>query len=86
MNCETCGSETEYDDVIVTDTGVFACPNCVCKECGGGGRNGDECEDCDSYGYVDDPDDGGTMTCPSCDGYSGENCLICDGEGVLVDT
>ena len=28
----------------------------------------DDCETCDGNGWVDDPSDGGTMTCPDCEG------------------
>ncbi len=28
----------------------------------------EECEECDGKGWVYDPSDGGTMTCPVCDG------------------
>ena len=36
-----------------------------------------DCETCDGNGWVDDPDDGGTMCCPECDG---EECYYCQEE------
>ena len=37
-----------------------------CPNCKGTGRAEPECEECEGNGWVDDPEDGGTMTCPSC--------------------
>jgi DnaJ-class molecular chaperone len=28
----------------------------------------EDCETCDGAGWVSDPSDGGTMTCPDCEG------------------
>lgn len=53
-----------------------------CNKCDGTGRAHEECETCESNGWVDDPDDGGTMTCPDCQGESAELCLECEGTGV----
>ena len=53
-----------------------------CGECDGTGLAMPEgCELCDSYGWVDDPSDGGTMTCPDCNGLAGENCENPECEG-----
>ena len=49
-----------------------------CDACSGSGNL--ECDTCDSAGWVDDPSDGGTMTCPDC---QGEKCIECNGEGVI---
>lgn len=55
-----------------------------CGECDGTGRlMADGCEACNSNGWVDDPSDGGTMTCPECLGDAGEECPDCEGEGRL---
>jgi DnaJ-class molecular chaperone len=54
-----------------------------CPECQGTGRQ-DECAECNSYGWVDDPEDGGTMTCPGCNGDSCEDCRHCEGTGELL--
>lgn len=50
----------------------------VCKHCNGTGKEFPDCPECEGRGWVDDPDDGGTMTCPECDD---EPCSECDGEG-----
>jgi len=47
-----------------------------CNACGGTGRLVD-CDACDNNGWVPDPDDGGTMTCPGCYGDAGESCPVC---------
>lgn len=52
----------------------------TCKKCDGTGRK-DTCDYCDNNGWVDDPSDGGTMTCPECYGDSGKECLDCEGVG-----
>ena len=49
-----------------------------CSACEGTGLEGGECSVCDSNGWVDDPEDGGTMTCPEC---NDERCAYCGGEG-----
>lgn len=48
-----------------------------CPHCNGKKMEFPDCEECEGRGWVDDPD-GGTMSCPECDG---ESCSICDGEG-----
>ena len=52
-----------------------------CKKCDGTGYSFSECETCFRKVWVDDPKDGGTMTCPDCDGESEERCNLCDGTG-----
>lgn len=49
-----------------------------CKHCNGTGRAVPDCEVCEGNGWVDDPDDGGTMTCPEC---NDDKCDFCGGEG-----
>lgn len=49
-----------------------------CTECGGTGMAVPDCETCAGNGWVDDPDDGGTMTCPDC---LGDKCEACGGSG-----
>jgi DnaJ-class molecular chaperone len=62
----------------------------TCETCKGTGRAKEEwqtdegCETCESYGWVPDPSDGGTMTCPDCDGDSAENCEECEGTGWIA--
>lgn len=51
-----------------------------CGYCNGSGRK-EECEKCYGKGWVPDPSDGGTMTCPQCDGDAAEECNKCDGTG-----
>ncbi len=46
----------------------------VCPCCDGSGYENSECETCGRDGYVDDPSDGGTMTCPDCQGSSDYGC------------
>lgn len=48
-----------------------------CPECNGTGQLIPDCESCDGNGWVDDPSDGGTMTCPEC---GDEKCERCGGE------
>lgn len=50
----------------------------VCERCKGHGKDNEDCETCDGNGWVVDPDDGGTMTCPDC---GNEDCPHCDGTG-----
>lgn len=52
-----------------------------CEACAATGSTHHDCEPCDGEGYVEDPSDGGTMTCPACGGH--EYCPKCDGEGYL---
>jgi hypothetical protein len=47
-----------------------------CEECGGSGQLVPDCDACSGNGWVDDPDDGGTMVCPECDD---EKCPVCKG-------
>ena len=53
-----------------------------CEACDGTGMAEPECECCQGNGWVDDPDDGGTMTCPEC---FGEKCAECGGNGERHD-
>ena len=48
-----------------------------CPHCHGKKKEFPDCEDCNGYGWVDDPN-GGTMTCSVCDD---ETCSECNGEG-----
>ena len=63
----------------------------TCKECNGSGRvnkawqDSEGCETCTNNGWVYDPSDGGTMTCPDCDGESAEVCEPCDGTGWIYN-
>jgi hypothetical protein len=60
-----------------------------CTECGGTGYVEPlECNTCGRDGWVYDPSDGGTMTCPDCDGDCGEHCPAedCDGGNVYEDS
>lgn len=52
----------------------------TCTSCDGGGKSYPFCEECDGNGWVDDPSDGGTMNCPTCDN---ENCGLCQGSGEI---
>ena len=45
-----------------------------CEHCLGTGMADPECETCEAKGWVDDPDDGGTMVCPDCLGEECEEC------------
>lgn len=46
-----------------------------CEVCDGTGSAMPEgCVTCNDTGWVDDPSDGGTMTCPDCMGEAGEYC------------
>lgn len=49
-----------------------------CESCDGTGRAAPDCHTCAGAGWVDDPEDGGTMTCPQCDD---EMCDVCGGSG-----
>ena len=54
-----------------------------CTQCDGQ-RNkflDEPCQTCGNDGWVDDDIDGGTMTCPECDGEAGQICTDCNGEG-----
>jgi len=56
-----------------------------CEECEGTGSQMPEgCETCEGSGWVDDPSDGGTKTCPDCYGLAGEPCEYCDA-GLVYD-
>lgn len=50
----------------------------TCENCNGSGQEINDCPECEGQGWVDDPDDGGTMTCPECEN---EQCNECDGTG-----
>ena len=56
-----------------------------CDKCEGTGYADEYCETCERKGWVEDPLDGGTMTCPECDGESETLCEECDGTGQLDD-
>jgi DnaJ-class molecular chaperone len=49
-----------------------------CRDCEGTGKLDANCPECDGNGWVDDPSDGGTMTCPSCEN---DDCPSCGGTG-----
>ncbi len=51
-----------------------------CTQCNGTGKEISDCEVCEGNGWVPDPKDGGTKTCPSC---KDEDCSTCGGEGVV---
>lgn len=51
-----------------------------CEACAGTGQAEPDCEECQGYGWVEDPSDGGTMTCPEC---HDEQCYECNGSGEL---
>lgn len=53
-------------------------PDNTCTQCEGTMMEYPDCDTCGGQGWVDDPDDGGTMTCPECDA---EPCSHCDGTG-----
>ena len=57
-----------------------------CKKCDGSGYTFPSCERCYRLGWVDDPSDGGTITCPECEGESIERCKLCDGTGETETT
>ena len=40
--------------------------DCRCTACNGTKQAVPDCEECEGNGWVPDPDDGGTMTCPEC--------------------
>lgn len=50
-----------------------------CDCCDGSGYD-DSCQECEGRGWVDDESDGGTITCPNCDGDN--ICWYCDGTGI----
>lgn len=49
-----------------------------CPHCHGKKKEFPDCEECNGCGWVEDPEDGGTMTCPAC---NDEVCSECNGEG-----
>lgn len=49
-----------------------------CVACDGTGMAVPDCEACEGTGWVDDEKDGGTMTCPEC---NGDKCDQCGGSG-----
>jgi len=51
-----------------------------CPHCNGKKVEVPDCEECEGRGWVDDPD-GGTMTCPEC---NGETCSVCGGEDYVA--
>jgi DnaJ-class molecular chaperone len=50
----------------------------ACTACEGTGQAVPDCEACDGHGWVDDEDEGGTMTCPEC---LDDKCESCKGSG-----
>ena len=45
-----------------------------------------ECNTCGiNRGWVNDEEDGGTMSCPECDGDSGLTCELCDDGWIYPD-
>lgn len=52
-----------------------------CPHCEGSGYEYDECETCGRNGWVEDEENGGTMTCPDCEGESSTQCEECEGDG-----
>jgi DnaJ-class molecular chaperone len=54
----------------------------TCPHCNGSGMEFPDCETCEGRGWVDDPSDGGTMSCPEC---YGETCSVCNGELYIDD-
>lgn len=55
-----------------------------CPLCGGTGMEVIMCEECGGDGWVYDPSDGGTMTCPTCDAFPDEEvCELCSGTGLV---
>lgn len=53
-------------------------PKFMCKACDGTGQAVPDCETCDGQGWVEDDEDGGTMTCPDC---GDDKCDHCHGSG-----
>jgi len=53
-----------------------------CEHCSGSGKEYPDCEKCEGNGWVPDPSDGGTMTCPDCDD---EKCGECGGTGEVEE-
>lgn len=49
-----------------------------CKMCDGTGMADPDCPECEGCGWVEDPENGGTMSCPEC---GGDECAYCDGTG-----
>lgn len=52
-----------------------------CPHCQGKKMEFPDCASCEGAGWVEDEDDGGTMTCPEC---NSEPCSECDGEGLVA--
>lgn len=50
------------------------CARADCSACHGTGMMFPDCDECNGYGWVPDPRDGGTKTCPKCDGAECEQC------------
>jgi len=53
-----------------------------CQSCNGTGKFLPNCETCQGDGWVHDDENGGTMTCPSCEN---EECGDCQGTGEAPD-
>lgn len=49
-----------------------------CPDCAGTGKEMPDCSECHGGGWIDDPEDGGTMTCPEC---GDQKCETCNGSG-----
>lgn len=45
-----------------------------CPTCRGTGQAEPDCEECGGNGWVEDEEDGGTMTCPGCRDAQCEEC------------
>jgi|AntDeeMetagen681_2_1112603.scaffolds.fasta_scaffold08533_4 DnaJ-class molecular chaperone len=56
-----------------------------CAVCDGTGYLSDECGTCGRAGWIEDDQDGGTMTCPDCDGDADQTCDECEGTGQELD-
>ena len=56
----------------------------LCQSCNGCGKQ-DQCAECENNGWVEDEDDGGTITCLVCDGLADMDCEDCEGTGVELD-
>lgn len=54
-----------------------------CRECDGTGQAVHDCEACQGNGWVEDEEDGGTMTCPEC---FDDKCDRCNGTGERTPT
>lgn len=51
-------------------------PIYYCEHCQDTQLEHPNCETCKGFGWIEDPSDGGTMSCPECDG---EPCQTCGG-------